>query len=68
MFEMLTWNTLKIHNKKIIVLNTCGFYNYLIKHLEHMQECDFLYEDWRQRIFVANSPSDIISFLDADKN
>jgi uncharacterized protein (TIGR00730 family) len=37
MFEMLTWNTLKIHNKKIIILNTSGFYDYLIKHIEYMQ-------------------------------
>lgn len=68
MFEMLTWNTLKIHNKKIIVLNTAGFYDYLIKHIEHMQECDFLYENWQERISVADSPSGIISFLDADRN
>ncbi len=34
MFEMLTWNTLKIHNKKIILLNTAGFYDHLIAHIE----------------------------------
>jgi uncharacterized protein (TIGR00730 family) len=68
MFEMLTWNTLKIHNKKIIILNTSGFYDFLIKHIEHMQECDFLYENWHERIFVADSPADVTAFLDGDKN
>lgn len=68
MFEMLTWNTLKIHNKKLIVLNTLGFYNYLIKHIEHMQESKFLYEDWQERILVADSPADLISFLAEGKN
>lgn len=68
MFEMLTWNTLKIHNKKLIILNTAGFYNHLIKHLEHMQECNFLYENWRERILVVNSPDSIISFLGEGKN
>ncbi len=68
MFEMLTWNTLKIHNKKIILLNTAGFYDYLLLHIEHMQECNFLYENWQDRILVADSPAKIISFLDADKN
>ncbi len=68
MFEMLTWNTLKIHNKKIIMLNTSGFYNHLIQHIQHMQECNFLYENWQERILIAHSPADIISFLDADKN
>ncbi len=37
MFEMLTWNTLKIHNKKIILLNCNGFYDHLIGHIESMQ-------------------------------
>lgn len=68
MFEMLTWNTLKIHNKKLIVLNTAGFYNHLIRHIEHMQECNFLYEKWSERILVVDSPADIISFLDGGKN
>src|ERR1700709_1982956 len=36
MFEMLTWNTLKIHDKKIILLNSAGFYNHLINHIDHM--------------------------------
>src|SRR3954467_8246152 len=52
MFEMLTWNTLKIHDKRIILLNSDGFYNYLIKHLEHMLQTGFLYENWQERIFV----------------
>lgn len=68
MFEMLTWNTLKIHNKKMIILNSDGFYSHLIKHLEHMHQCNFLYENWNERIYVADSPAGIISFLDGDKN
>lgn len=68
MFEMLTWNTLKIHNKKIIVLNTAGFYNHLIEHLNHMQKCDFLYENWQHRMLIVESPSEIISFLHEGKS
>src|SRR5882724_2999385 len=37
LFEMLTWNQLKIHDKKIYVLNSDGFYNHLLKHLRHLQ-------------------------------
>ncbi len=68
MFEMITWNGLKIHNKKIIILNSAGFYDHLIRHIRHMQECNFLYENWQERIFVADSPEGVISFLDGDKN
>jgi hypothetical protein len=68
MFEMLTWNTLKIHNKKIILLNSAGFYNHLISHITHMQECNFLYEDWRDRIMVLDTAEKVISFLDEGKS
>jgi uncharacterized protein (TIGR00730 family) len=68
MFEMLTWNTLKIHDKKIILINSGGFYDHLINHILHMQDCNFLYEDWRERILVVDSPSQIISALALNKN
>jgi uncharacterized protein (TIGR00730 family) len=68
MFEMLTWNTLNIHNKKIILLNSAGFYNHLISHISHMQQCDFLYEDWRDRILVVDTVQQIISFLNEGKS
>jgi uncharacterized protein (TIGR00730 family) len=68
MFEMLTWNTLKIHNKKIILLNTAGFYNHLIAHAQQMQDFKFLYESWNHRIVVADSPAEVISWMDEGKS
>lgn len=59
MFEMLTWNTLNIHDKKIFLLNTNGFYNHLIAHLYHMYKENFLYESPDHRIVVINSPEEI---------
>ena len=41
MFEMITWNGLTIHDKKIVLLNTAGYYNYLISHINNMQSNDF---------------------------
>ena len=63
LFEMLTWNTLKIHEKKIIMLNTEGFYNHLLAHIKFMQESKFLYENWEERILLANNVEEVISFL-----
>jgi hypothetical protein len=68
MFEMLTWNTLNIHSKKIILLNTAGFYNHLIEHIKQMQASKFLYEDWVERIALYDTPQQIISFLAQDKS
>jgi len=63
MFEMLTWNTLNIHDKKIVLLNSNGFYTHLIAHIENMSVQGFLYENWRDRLIVCNSPEEIISCL-----
>jgi uncharacterized protein (TIGR00730 family) len=68
MFEMLTWNTLNIHNKKIILLNSANYYTHLIAHLDQMAEHDFLYENWKERITVANDPVAIFAALAAGKN
>jgi uncharacterized protein (TIGR00730 family) len=68
MFEMLTWNTLNIHNKKIILLNIAGFYNHLIEHIKQMQQSGFLYEDWQKRIAVFETSQQIIAALDEDKS
>lgn len=68
LFEMITWNTLKIHEKKIILLNSAGYYDHLITHINVMQQQGFLYEDWEERIFIFNDPASIFASLASDKN
>lgn len=59
LFEMLTWNQLNIHNKKIILLNSGGYYNNLVAHLHQMEADGFLYEAVTNRITICNTPEDI---------
>jgi uncharacterized protein (TIGR00730 family) len=54
LFEMLTWNQLNIHDKKIIILNTDGFYDHLILHLKKMEEESFLYDKILERLTIVN--------------
>lgn len=61
LFEMLAWNQLKIHDKKIYVLNTDGFYNHLKLHLLQMQKEGFLYEEVEERIIFCNTPVEIFN-------
>ena len=68
MFEMLTWNTLKIHTKKLLILNTNGFYNNLVAHIKQIQHSGFLYESWDERIVVCEDPQSIFRDLDAGKS
>jgi predicted Rossmann-fold nucleotide-binding protein len=59
--KMLTWNTLKIHSKKIFIVNSNGFYNHLIEHMQKMYKEDFLYEHPEDRIVFVNEPADIFA-------
>lgn len=59
LFEMLTWNTLNIHDKKIFVLNTNGYYQHLVEHMHMMYKQGFLYEQPELRITVVNTPEEI---------
>ena len=63
MFEMLTWNQLSIHEKKIFVLNSGGFYDHLIAHMKKMQEEKFLYDAVDERMVIINTPSQLESYL-----
>ncbi|MGN6248461.1 MAG: TIGR00730 family Rossman fold protein [Ginsengibacter sp.] len=58
-FEMLTWNQLNIHNKKIFVLNTSGFYDSLIDFLYKAKDEGFLYSDIHQYLKVIASPDEL---------
>ncbi|MEX0636008.1 MAG: TIGR00730 family Rossman fold protein [Ferruginibacter sp.] len=62
-FEMLTWNQLSIHNKKIFFLNTDGFYNHLMAHIKLMMQEQFLYGDPEEKITMLNNPEELLSFL-----
>jgi uncharacterized protein (TIGR00730 family) len=63
LFEMLTWNQLNIHNKKIMVLNSGGFYDHLLAHAKTMQEENFLYDNIEERISIITEPGEIRIFL-----
>lgn len=68
MFEMLTWNALNIHDKKIILLNSAGYYNHLIGHINHTQLQGFLHEDWRSHFLIFGTPAELVSALDEGKS
>lgn len=62
-FEMLTWNQLKIHTKKIFILNTAGFYDYLVAHITHLHDEGFLYSNPLEQMTVINEPEALEQFL-----
>lgn len=63
LFEMVTWNQLSIHDKLIFILNTNGFYDHLLKHIELMKDEQFLYEEAVKRLIVLKDPEELITHL-----
>ena len=61
LFEILTWNQLKIHDKKIYILNSDGSYNHLQKHVSLMKKEGFLLEDPAERFIFCNSPVELFN-------
>ena len=62
---MLTWNTFKIHDKKIILLNCNGFYDHLLAHMHVMQVQGFLYENFEDRLMVATTAKEAMDLLES---
>lgn len=58
-FEMLTWNQLAIHNKKIFILNSAGFYDCLIAQLKKMEEENFLYKKIGDQLTIVSHPEEL---------
>ncbi|HKC37857.1 MAG TPA: TIGR00730 family Rossman fold protein, partial [Chitinophagaceae bacterium] len=62
-FEMVTWNQLSIHDKKIYILNSENFFDFLLKHIEQMEKQGFLYESVIERITVLNEPGQLLQYI-----
>ncbi|MBK8844880.1 MAG: TIGR00730 family Rossman fold protein [Saprospiraceae bacterium] len=62
-FEMLTWNQLSIHDKKIFILNTAGFYNHMLAFTQTMQDEGFLYDKIEDKLVVLTRAEEILEYL-----
>ena len=62
-FEMVTWNQLSIHDKKIYIINSDNFFDFLLKHIQQMEKAGFLYESVLERITVLDEPEQLLQYL-----
>ncbi len=63
LFEVLAWQTLRLHSKPICLLNTAGFYDGLIQFLDHCQIQGVLRQGTRQMLRVAGTVDEALSLL-----
>jgi uncharacterized protein (TIGR00730 family) len=63
LFEILTWNQLSIHDKKIFIMNSGGFYDNLIAHMQNMSAEGFLYGNLEEKLTIINEPDQLIEYF-----
>lgn len=63
LFEVLAWQTLKIHAKPVFLLNVNGFYDKMLAFLDHCVEEGMLKEKNRRILNVANSVDELLGML-----
>ena len=63
MFEVLAWQTLKLHQKPIVLINISGFYDNLLAFLDHCVAEGLLKPRNREALVVANSVENALDQL-----
>jgi uncharacterized protein (TIGR00730 family) len=64
-FEILTWKYLGLHDKPIVFLNVNGFYDPLLKMIDHMVDSGFT-PFWHRSLFqVVETPEEAVVALSA---
>lgn len=63
-FEIVTWNSLSIHDKEIYIVNSANYFDLLLKHLQRMETQGFLYESVTERITVLEDPQQLLKYID----
>ena len=63
LFEVITWAQLGLHAKPILILNTEGYWNPLLKLIEHVIDQGFADASLAGLIQVVDTPEDAIEKL-----
>ena len=63
LFEMLTWNNLKIHNKRIFLLNTASYYKHLEAHIQNIEAENFAYRKSKNHIVFSDTPEALMNSI-----
>jgi uncharacterized protein (TIGR00730 family) len=63
MFEVLAWQTLKLHSKPTVLLNVNGFYDHLLAFCDHAVTQGILKPKNRSNLLVATTVEEALALL-----
>jgi uncharacterized protein (TIGR00730 family) len=59
-FEVFTWSQIGLHHKPCGILNVNHYYDLLISLFDHMNEEQFLQDQYRQMVLVDQEPAGLL--------
>jgi len=62
--EVLTWAQLGLHSKPVGFLNVRGYYDHLMRFLDHAVEERFLKPEHRKMVLVSSDPDQLLSEME----
>ena len=65
LFEVLAWQTLRLHSKPMCLLNTEGFYDGLLRFLDHCVAEGVLKPQAREILLVADTVPEALAKIEA---
>lgn len=63
LLEIIVLKQLGYHNKPIVILNSMGFYDSLLKQFEVFFEMGFAHPNSRSLYYVAQNPKEVLSYM-----
>jgi uncharacterized protein (TIGR00730 family) len=62
-FEIVTWAQLNIHSKPCILINTDGYYDFLLRFLDHAVEEEFVMPANLGLVHVARNAAEALQWI-----
>ncbi len=62
-FEVLTWAQIGYHSKPCYILNYYGFYDYLLKHIQHLADSGFISPEHLRLLRVFDDGEELLQDL-----
>lgn len=63
MVEILSWASLSIHNKPIVLVNVEGYWNPFCELIDHICEGGFAYPGLSKALTIIDEPADVVTAL-----
>jgi len=63
LFELLTWGQLGLHQKPVALLNTGGYYNYLLSFIQTIVDKGFASEISKKMLLVHDNIDDLLHLM-----